>query len=133
MRCCFTRLAVTRRSAVLELARKAVTKVVVLEKGMPVECRSNLNHETLGQVLVDREMITDEQRQRCLNQSVSGERHLGKILIDHALITPSDLFRTLQQTLAGSCFIYLRGEAAPFGFAQASSMSSRLSRSRPRS
>ena len=44
-------------------------------------------------------MITDEQRQRCLNQSVSGERHLGKILIDHALITPSDLFRTLQQTL----------------------------------
>ena len=93
-------MAVPRRSAVLELARKAVTKVVILEKGVPVECRSNLLHETLGQVLVDREMITDEQRQRCLNQSVSGERHLGEILIDHALITPSELFRTLQQTLA---------------------------------
>ena len=93
-------MAVTRRSAVLELARKAVTKIVVLEKGVPVECRSNLLHETLGQVLVDREMITDEQRQRCLNQSVSGERHLGEILINHALITPSELFRVLQQTLA---------------------------------
>ncbi len=93
-------MAVTRRSAVLELARKAVTKVVILEQGVPVECRSNLLHETLGQVLVDREMITDEQRQRCLNQSVSGERHLGEILIDHALITPSELFHVLQQTLA---------------------------------
>ena len=93
-------MAVTRRSAVLELARNAVTKVVVLEQGVPVECRSNLLHETLGQVLVDRGLITDEQRQRCLNQSVSGERHLGEILIDHALITPSELFRVLQQTLA---------------------------------
>ena len=93
-------MAVTRRSAVLELARNAVTKVVVLEQGVPVECRSNLLHETLGQVLVERNMITDEQRQRCLNQSVSGERHLGEILIGHALITPSELFRVLQQTLA---------------------------------
>jgi hypothetical protein len=93
-------MAVTGRSAVLELERKAVKKVVVLEKGVPVECRSNLLHETLGQVLVDRKAITEEERQRCLNQSVSGERHLGEILISHGLITASELYRVLQQTLA---------------------------------
>ncbi len=93
-------MAVSRRSVVLELERKSVKKVVVLDRGVPVECRSNLLQETLGQVLVDRGAITDDDRQRCLNQSVSNDRHLGEILISRGLITPSELYRVLQQTLA---------------------------------
>jgi tetratricopeptide (TPR) repeat protein len=93
-------MAVSRRSAVLELERKSVKKVVVLDKGVPVECRSNLLQETLGQVLVDRGTITEDDRQRCLNRSVSNDRHLGEILIADGLITPSELYRVLQQTLA---------------------------------
>ncbi|MCG8462397.1 MAG: DUF4388 domain-containing protein, partial [Holophagales bacterium] len=40
-------LAAHGKSAVLEIERKPLKKEIIVENGVPVDCRSNLLHETL--------------------------------------------------------------------------------------
>ncbi len=93
-------LATQQRSAVLEIERKPATKSIVLERGMPVDCRSNLLHETLGRFMVMKGMLDEERYQDCTNKSISVGLPLGEVLILEGLITGSDLYKTLQQNLA---------------------------------
>lgn len=67
---------------------------------MPVDCRSNLLHETLSRFMVARGDLTDEVSQECLNKSIVRGLQLGEVLILEGLITASELYRVLQQSLA---------------------------------
>ena len=56
-------LALSRvgRTGVLELHRKPVEKRIIFEAGAPVDCRSNLVHETFSRFLVSLGKIDDEE------------------------------------------------------------------------
>jgi hypothetical protein len=87
-------------SLVLELRRRQVWKRILLENGVPVDCRSNLAHETLGRYMVSEGKISDEDFTACLGRSAARGVFFGEVLIEHGLVTAADLFRILQQNLA---------------------------------
>lgn len=84
----------------IELRRPPVSKKIVLEAGVPVDCRSNLAHETLGRFMVAAGRISDEEFHSALSQTVAQSLPLGEVLIERGLIGGEELFRLLQQNLA---------------------------------
>jgi hypothetical protein len=92
--------ALRQDSLVLEVRRRQVWKRIVIENGVPVDCRSNLAHETLGRFMVAEGKIGEEDFTTCLSRSAARGVQLGEVLIEHGLVTPADLFRLLQQNLA---------------------------------
>ena len=61
--------ATERRTLCFEIRRRHIRKTIVLEDGSPVDCRSNLVHETLGQFLLSRGRLTEFQCQESLSRS----------------------------------------------------------------
>jgi hypothetical protein len=92
--------ALRQHSLVLEVRRRQVWKRILIENGVPVDCRSNLAHETLGRYMVAEGKLREEDFTSCLSRSASRGVPFGEILIEHGLVTPADLFRLLQQNLA---------------------------------
>lgn len=93
-------LAVHKRSVVLEIRRRQVWKKIVLEGGMPVDCRSNLTHETLGRYMVLEGKLSEEDFTSSLGRSASRGVPLGEVLLETGLVSAVDLFKILQQNLA---------------------------------
>ena len=93
-------LHVEGRSCVLELRVRQLEKRIRFEDGIPVGCRSNLLHETLGKFLVEKGLLSERDYQQALGESVQTGRQMGELLIQKQLITPFDLFRQLQANLA---------------------------------
>jgi hypothetical protein len=92
--------AVHQRSLVLEVRRRQVWKRIVIENGIPVDCRSNLAHETLGRYMVTEGKLSEEDYAACLSRSAARGAQFGEILLENGLLTAVDLFRILQQNLA---------------------------------
>lgn len=93
-------LAVHRCSVVIEIERKPLKKEIFIENGVPVDCRSNLLHETLGRFMVARGDISEETYQECMTKSASRGLKFGEVMILEGLITASQLYKVLQQNLA---------------------------------
>ncbi len=93
-------LAVHSSSVVLEIERKPLKKEIFIEHGVPVDCRSNLLHETLGRFMVARGDISEEIYQESLAKSASRGLQFGEVLILDGRITASELYKILQQNLA---------------------------------
>lgn len=93
-------LAVHRRTVVLEIERKPLSKSIILEDGVPVDCRSNLLHETLGRFMVARGDLSEDQYQSCLKRSIAEERQLGEVLIEDGRLDATELYKVLQLNLA---------------------------------
>ncbi|HEY2292162.1 MAG TPA: DUF4388 domain-containing protein [Thermoanaerobaculia bacterium] len=92
--------ALRQHSLVLEVRRRQVWKRILIENGVPVDCRSNLTHETLGRFMVAEGKLSEEDFTACLSRSASRGVPFGEILLEHGLVTAADLFRILQQNLA---------------------------------
>jgi hypothetical protein len=93
-------LAVQKRTTVLEIRRRQVWKKIVLEEGLPVDCRSNLVHETLGRYMVLEGKLSEEEFTAGLAHSASRGVPLGEVLLERGLINAVELFKILQQNLA---------------------------------
>ncbi|MEO8036429.1 MAG: DUF4388 domain-containing protein, partial [Acidobacteriota bacterium] len=93
-------LSLDRRDVVLELKRHQFEKRIILEQGVPVDCRSNLAHETLGRFLRARNKLSEESLAASLSESIARQIPLGEMLIEKGILTPYELFRALQQNLA---------------------------------
>jgi tetratricopeptide (TPR) repeat protein len=89
-----------RLSTVLELVRKPVEKRVMVVDGVPVDCRSNLVHETFGRFLVGQGKLSEEDFGSALAESLGRELPIGEVLLERRLIDPEELSRRLQQSLA---------------------------------
>ncbi len=92
--------ALRQGSLVLEVRRRQVWKRILIENGVPVDCRSNLAHETLGRYMVHEGKLGEEDFTACLSRSAARGVPLGEVLIEHGLLSAVDLFRILQQNLA---------------------------------
>lgn len=93
-------LSTQERTVVLGLRRNQLEKKILLEEGVPMDCHSNLLHETFGKFLVHRNKLTEEQYQQCLSESVRTSTVMTDVLLKHELISAFEMFRLLQQNLA---------------------------------
>ncbi|HSF40387.1 MAG TPA: DUF4388 domain-containing protein, partial [Thermoanaerobaculia bacterium] len=93
-------LAVRRQTLVLEVRRRQLWKKIVLEDGVPVDCRSNLAHETLGRYMVLDGKLSEDDFTACLSKSAARGAPFGEVLLEQELISAVDLFKVLQQNLA---------------------------------
>lgn len=89
-----------QRSMVLEVRRRQVWKRIILENGVPVDCRSNLAHETLGRYMVLEGKLNEEEFTSCLSRSAARGVPFGEVLLENGLVTAADLFKILQANLA---------------------------------
>jgi tetratricopeptide (TPR) repeat protein len=119
----------SRSSGALRARRGPVDKRVVLERGVPVDCRSNLLHETLSRYLVSIGRIDEASANTCLAESAWRGAQIGEILIQKGLLDAHELTRILQQNLAKKLldlFTWPDGEVAIEDGAPASSSSLRI-------
>lgn len=93
-------LAMHKKTTVLEIRRRQVWKKIVLEEGVPVDCRSNLVHETLGRYMVLEGKLSEEDFTASLGRSASRGVPLGEILLETGMVDAVELFKILQQNLA---------------------------------
>ena len=114
-----TAFAVGKRSLVLELRRTPFEKRIVFEEGVPVDCRSNLVHETLGRFMVATGKLSEEDFNATLGEAATRGIPHGEAMIDRGLVTPDELYRILQQNLA-------RKLLDPFAWTTRSGMRSRF-------
>lgn len=93
-------LARVDRTAVVRMERKPVEKELFFDEGSPVDCRSNLVHETFGRFLVSKGRLTEDQLHATLSESFTREVPLGEILLEEELLDPEEMYKLLQQSLA---------------------------------
>lgn len=93
-------LAAHEKTVTLEIRRGQLTKEILLEYGVPVDCRSNLIHETLGRFMVAQGKLTEEENATYLRESVTRGMQFGEVLREKGVVDSSELFRILQQNLA---------------------------------
>ena len=106
-------LARSGRTGVLRMARQPVQKQIHLVDGRPVECRSNLAHETFGRFLLSEGVLSEEQHESALTDSLARRVPLGEVLIERGLRSAHEIYRSLQKNLARKlldCFTWERGE-----------------------
>lgn len=93
-------LACAKRSVTVEITRKPLVKQIVIEDGVPVQCRSNLAHETLSRFMQSAGLLDQAIANECFAESCSRGVRFGDVLIDRGLIAAEDLRRVLQKNLA---------------------------------
>ncbi len=93
-------MAAHEKSVVLEIERKPLKKEIVIENGNPVDCRSNLLHETLPRFMVTQGQITEEQSAEYLSRSATQGLRFEEALILDKVVSASDLYKVLQASLA---------------------------------
>jgi hypothetical protein len=101
------------RTLALVLRKRQIQKTLWIDGGAPVECVSNLRHETLGQFLVSRGRITNAEFKDCLTESASRQLRIGEVVLERRLLTPAELGEALRQNLAYKvleCFTWAEGE-----------------------
>ena len=91
-------------SGLLVARRGPIEKRVVLDRGVPVECRSNLAHETFSRFLAAAGRLTDEEANAILSRAVARGVLLGEVLVEEGKMDAVELQRLLQQSLARKLF-----------------------------
>lgn len=91
-------------SGVLLARRGPIEKKILLDHGVPVDCRSNLVHETLSRFLVSAGKLADEASNALLARAVAQGRLLGELLVEEKVLDAAELLRLLQQNLAKKLF-----------------------------
>ena len=92
--------ALHHHTLVLEVRRRQIWKRILFENGVPVDCRSNLAHETLGRYMVLEGRLGEEDFTACLSRAAARGVPMGEILLEQSLVTAAELFKILQQNLA---------------------------------
>ncbi len=93
-------LARAERSVTLAISRPPLVKEIVIESGVPVQCRSNLAHETLSRFMQSGGLLDETTANECFAESCSRGVLFGDVLIEKGLITAEELRKVLQKNLA---------------------------------
>ncbi|ANM29084.1 hypothetical protein ABI59_04945 [Acidobacteria bacterium Mor1] len=84
-------LGQARQSGTLHVERHKVVKRILFEEGRVIGCSSDDPPEKLGQFLLSRGKITDQQLRMSLTVQESDKRHLGTILVEMGALSEEDL------------------------------------------
>jgi hypothetical protein len=103
----------TQATFALRLQKRQIRKTLLLERGRPVECVSNLRHETLGQFLSNRGRIGNADFKDSLAEAAARQVRIGEVLLERGLLAPAELAEALRQNLAYKlleCFTWEEGD-----------------------
>jgi tetratricopeptide (TPR) repeat protein len=75
--------------------KDATKKIVTFAEGYPTSVKSNVLAECLGQILVDRKLITDRALAESLDRMKTEKRQQGQILVEMGALSPYNLQRAL--------------------------------------
>jgi CheY-like chemotaxis protein len=89
------RLYATRATGSLLLLREPTKKIVLLAEGYPVSARSNLLGECLGQILLEKKLITGHALSASVARMQKEKRQQGQILVEMGALSPYNLQRAL--------------------------------------
>ncbi len=93
----FYRLAIAKENGRLVLNRPGVKKEIYFRQGMPEFVKSSIVEERLGEYLVAKKVITEEQRVQAVQAMKGFSGRLGDTLIGLGLMQPHDVFEHLQR------------------------------------
>jgi CheY-like chemotaxis protein len=102
-----------RATGVLEMLGRKRRKQVQLRNGVPEAVRSNLMHETLGQLLLASGTISEDVLASCVTRMKSGGGLLGQILVASQMLDEEHLARALHHQAEEKLyelFTWTRGE-----------------------
>lgn len=89
-------LATVGKSGTLRVERNRVAKWIQLSKGRVVGCSSDDPPHRLGQYLLSRGKVTEEQLRQALSAQSKTGQHLGRILVDMGVLSQNDLTAHLE-------------------------------------
>jgi len=104
-------LAMSRKTGVLILKGKKVTKKIYFENGEIVFAASTLPEERLGDILLKEGTISEEQYQQSAARIEPGKRQ-GKVLVEMGVIPPESLWKAVclqVEEIVHSLFTWERG------------------------
>lgn len=90
----------TQRTCAIHLKRQALEKTIAFERGSPVGCTSNLVQESIGRVLVEKQLLKEEDYQVLLNASAEQSIRFEAALAQSKLLDPQTLEKQLHLNLA---------------------------------
>jgi DNA-binding response OmpR family regulator/tetratricopeptide (TPR) repeat protein len=106
------RLYTERATGSLLLLKDPTKKIVAFAGGYPVSVRSNVANETLGQILLEKRLITAEALSESVARMLKEKRQQGQILIEMGALSPFNLEQALVDQLEAKLFeIFSWGDA----------------------
>ncbi|HEY5090704.1 MAG TPA: DUF4388 domain-containing protein [Polyangia bacterium] len=119
------RIYTQRATGSLLLLRDATKKIVMFVEGYPVSVRSNVLGECLGQILLEKRLITADALAESVQRMQKEKRQQGQILIEMGALSPYNLERALVEQLEAKLFeifdwpdgkfLFKAGDSAPGG------------------
>ncbi len=117
------RIYTQRLTGSLLLLRDATKKIVMFVEGYPVSVRSNVLGECLGQILLEKRLITADALAQSVQRMQKEKRQQGQILIEMGALSPYNLERALVEQLEAKLFeifdwpdgkfLFKSGDSAP--------------------
>jgi hypothetical protein len=111
-------LAAARMSGTLQLEHNKVNKSISLEAGLLVGCSSEHPPERLGQFLLARGKLSEEQLREALSAHEEQGKHLGLVLTEMGIITEDELISHLEAQAEEVIFSLFDLQDAVFRFRQ---------------
>jgi DNA-binding response OmpR family regulator/tetratricopeptide (TPR) repeat protein len=119
------RIYAQRATGSLLLLHDTVKKIVMFVEGYPVSVRSNVLGECLGQILLEKRLITGDALAVSVQRMQTEKRQQGQILIEMGALSPYNLERALVEQLESKLFeifawsdgkfLFKAGDSAPAG------------------
>jgi DNA-binding response OmpR family regulator/tetratricopeptide (TPR) repeat protein len=126
------RLYITRATGSLLLLHEATKKIVDVADGYPVSVRSNVVAECLGQLLLEKRLITRDALTASIDRMHKEKRQQGQILVEMGVLSPYNLRRALVDQLEAKLLEVFSWPEGKFMFkpgARAAAGGARLERS----
>ncbi len=105
-----------RKTGTLQVERNRVRKWILMQDGRIVGCSSDDPPERLGQFLLSRGKITEDQLRIALAAQDGSDKHLGKIFIEMGALTPEDLSAHLEAKAEETIYSVFDWDDAVFRF-----------------
>jgi len=111
-------LGSARQTGTLQIERNKVSKSIVFQDGQVIGCSSDDPPERLGQFLIARGKITEEQLCNALTIQESTRKHLGMTLVEMGALSPDELSSHLEAKAEETIFSLFGWDDAVFRFQQ---------------
>ena len=111
-------LASARLTGTLQIERNKVSKSIVFHDGQVIGCSSDDPPERLGQFLIARGKISEEQLCHALTIQESSGRHLGMTIVEMGALSPEELSSHLEAKAEETIFSLFGWDDAVFRFQQ---------------
>jgi len=111
-------LASARLTGTLQVERNKVSKSIVFHDGQVIGCSSDDPPERLGQFLIARGKISEEQLCHALTIQESSGKHLGMTIVEMGALSPEELSSHLEAKAEETIFSLFGWDDAVFRFQQ---------------